>query len=397
MGLIVQKFGGTSVADTDKIKNIVSFAERELAFNNQLIIVVSAMAGVTNHLITLCNEVSNLASCVKLQEYDAALATGEIVSAALVALALSEKNIRARSFAAWQVPLVTNNDAGQASVLDFDPTQIRECLNSGVIPVIAGFQGVNANDRITTLGRGGSDITAVLAAARLGATRCDIYTDVEGVYSSDPRIVHNARLLKSVSYDQMLEFAACGAKVLHPRAVEIAMRYNVNLRVLSSFSGNDGTSIIKELKTMEQKSITGIASNKNLLNVEVLCATLKINELCLTMLEHNIHINFIQSQTGGNCSFISPLSDKNKLELLLENLKHNGKIKDFKISTNIAIIAVIGYGIKSDGQVLRSILTKLKSADVTVKMIEVSEIKISILIDDKNTEKAVRALHELIE
>lgn len=397
MELIVQKFGGTSVADTGKIKNIVSFAERELALNNQLVIVVSAMAGVTNHLITLCNEVSNLAGCAKLKEYDAALATGENVSAALVALALVEKNIRARSFAAWQVPLVTNNDPGQASVLDFDPTQIRECLNSGVIPVIAGFQGVNANDRITTLGRGGSDITAVLAAASLSATRCDIYTDVEGVYSSDPRIVHDAKLLKLVSYDRMLEFAACGAKVLHPRAVEIAMRYNVNLRVLSSFSGNDGTSIIKELETMEQKSITGIASNKNLLNIEVLCATIEINELCLTMLERNIHINFIQSLTGGNGSFISPISDKSKLELLLDNLKHNGKIKDFKISADIAIIAVIGYGIKSDGQVLHSILTKLKSTDVTVKMIEVSEIKISILIDDKNTEKAVSALHELVE
>jgi aspartate kinase len=395
--LIVQKFGGTSVADTEKIKNIVSFAERELAFNNQLVIVVSAMAGVTNHLITLCNEVSTLASCAKLQEYDTALATGEIVSAALVALTLQEKNISARSFAAWQVPLVTNNDAGQASVLDFDPTQIRECLNSGIIPVIAGFQGVGANGRITTLGRGGSDITAVLTAARLGAARCDIYTDVEGVYSSDPRIVHNAKLLKSVSYDQMLELAACGAKVLHPRAVEIAMRYNVNLRVLSSFSGNNGTSITKEVEIMEQKSITGIASNKNLLNVEVLCATTGINELCLTMLEHNIHINSIQTMARGNCSFISPISDKNKLELLLENLKQNGKIKEFKISPDIAIIAVIGYGIKSDAQVLHSILTKLKSADVTVKMIEVSEIKISILIDDKNTEKAVSALHELVE
>ena len=398
MRLIIQKFGGTSIADTTKIKTIVSVIEKELAQKSQLVIVVSAMAGVTNQLIKLCNEVSTLTDSSKLQEYDAALSSGEIVSAALLALALQEKNIKARSFAAWQLPLQTNDNASQASVQHFDVACIKECLEFNVIPIIAGFQGVSPGNRITTLGRGGSDITAVHAAAVLKADRCDIYTDVEGVFSADPKIVCHARMLATVSYRQMLEFASSGAKVLHPHSVEIAMRYNINLRVLSSFSSNSGTSIIKEIKTTEQNFITGITSNKNLLNVEVSGADIDISELCIIISEHDIQIEFMQSTQlpEGNYSFLSSISDKNNLELLLNKLKDVQKIKSFNIHSDIATVTVVGYGIKSDCKVLHSIMLKLKSTNIPIKMIEISEIKITILINNIYTEKAISALHELI-
>ncbi|HJD63838.1 MAG TPA: aspartate kinase [Rickettsia endosymbiont of Sericostoma sp.] len=403
MSIIVQKFGGTSVANIARIKEIIPIIKWEKQHGNQLVIVVSAMAGVTNQLVTLCNEVSSLKTSSQLAEYDAALCSGEMVTASLLALELQQQGIDARSVLAWQLPILTNDNYSKALVEQISTSLLTECIKQDIIPVVAGFQGISNNNRLATLGRGGSDTTASLIAAAMQADRCDIYTDVEGVFTADPRIVPGAKKLSQISFEEMLEFASCGAKVLHPRSLEAAIRYNVPIRVLSSFSlplyhEDSGTLITSREKIMENKKITGITSNKNLLKLVVNSTQLNFSKICNLITNHNIHLELMENiEEYRQYSFIIQLSDKNKLQHLLDDLKNANQINNFIIDSQISIVSIIGHGIKNDHNFLDMVLTELEKQNISVKMIQISEIKISLLIKDLDTEKTIRCLHQLFE
>ncbi len=392
MALIVQKFGGTSVADPARIKEVVRFIKLEIEKNNQVIVVVSAMSGVTNQLVTYCQELSSLSSDEMLAEYDSALASGEIVTAALLALRLKEEGFAARSILAWQLPITTDKSHGKALVQSIDTKLLENCIENRIIPIIAGFQGVTPENRYSTLGRGGSDTTAALVASAIKADRCDIYTDVAGVFTADPRIVHQAKKLSNLSFEEMLEFASSGAKVLHSRCVAVALRYNIPIRVLSSFSSGDeaGTLITMKDKIMESRVISGITSNKNLLLASIEPAAAKFIKICSFIADNNVHIESISRN-----DVIVQLSDRGKLETLLHDMKTSGNIQNFVLRMNIAIVSIVGHGIKNDSALISKILGKLEEHEIAVETLQTSEIKVSILINDQDTEKAVRLMHEL--
>lgn len=396
--LIVQKFGGTSLANTQRIKEVAEIIFSEINRGNKVIVVVSAMAGVTNELVNLCNDISDLTSNDQLAEYDSALATGEIVTASLMALALQSKNAKARSVFAWQLPIITDTNHSKALVTSYDTKLLKHCLDNDIIPVISGFQGVTEFNRFSTFGRGGSDTTATLTASAMMANRCDIYTDVEGVFTADPRIVHAAKKLDHISFEEMLEFSSSGAKVLHPRSVEIAMRYDIPIRVLSSFSLGTGTLIKSKDKVMENTIITGITSNKNLLKVTINGSTLKSSKLYNLIRLGNINVEImVNLNLAKDFFFVVQLHDKNRLEDLLNELMLTKQIEKFSIDAKISIISVIGYGIKNDSTIMQKIIDKLEEESVPIMMLEISEIKVSILIDDDYTEKSVQKLHDLCE
>jgi len=394
MALIVQKFGGTSLADIARIKAVTAIIKAEIANNNQVIVVASAMAGVTTQIIALCSELSGLNEHKAIAEYDSALCSGEIVSSSLLALSLQTEGIEARSVLAWQLPLITNSSYSKALVESVDINLLKECLEQGIVPVIAGFQGITKHMRSSTLGRNGSDTTAVIIASAMQAARCDIYTDVDGVFTADPRIIHDARKLDHISFEEMLAFASSGAKVLHPRSAEIAMRYNVEVRVLSSFNGENsidqkqGTLITSQDKIMESRTITGITSNKNLLQLVMENALSDSRQICDALARHDIHIEFMNTNP---LSFIIPLSDIERVEKIIAGME--GVI----INTDISFVSIVGYGIKNDPGLVSEVLAKLFEAGIKVSMLQVSEIKISLLVNDKDTEKAVQVLSELVD
>ncbi|AEV92649.1 MULTISPECIES: aspartate kinase [spotted fever group] len=399
MALIIQKFGGTSVANIDRIKKIVPIIKTEIAKNNQVIVVVSAMAGVTNQLVTLCNEVSSLNNISQFAEYDVALSSGEIVTASLLALALQEEDIKARSFLAWQLPMLTDNNHSKALVESITTDLLEKYLQLNTIPIIAGFQGINKSNRLTTLGRGGSDTTAALIAAAMKADRCDIYTDVEGIFTADPRIIPNAKKIKEIDFLEMLELASSGAKVLHPRAGELVMRYKIDMRVLSTFSPDtEGTLITSKDKNMENGIINSITSNKNLLKISVKSMSLSFLQVANMITQNNNHIEFMQEiKNNEEYSFITNLTDKNNLQALLTNLKDDKQIQDFTFDTEIATISLIGYGIKNDCKLLETILSKLTNDNINVHMIQLSEVKITLFINDQDAEKTIFNLYNLFK
>ncbi|WP_016917162.1 aspartate kinase [Rickettsia honei] len=399
MALIIQKFGGTSVANIDRIKKIVPIIKTEIAKNNQVIVVVSAMAGVTNQLVTLCNEVSSLNNISQCAEYDVALSSGEIVTASLLALALQEEDIKARSFLAWQLPMLTDNNHSKALVESITTDLLEKYLQLNTIPIIAGFQGINKSNRLTTLGRGGSDTTAALIAAAMKADRCDIYTDVEGIFTADPRIIPNAKKIKEIDFLEMLELASSGAKVLHPRAGELVMRYKIDMRVLSTFSPDtEGTLITSKDKNMENGIINSITSNKNLLKISVKSMSLSFLQVANMITQNNNHIEFMQEiKNNEEYSFITNLTDKNNLQALLTNLKDDKQIQDFTFDTEIATISLIGYGIKNDCKLLETILSKLTNDNINVHMIQLSEVKITLFINDQDAEKTIFNLYNLFK
>ncbi|WP_016770325.1 aspartate kinase [Rickettsia sibirica] len=399
MALIIQKFGGTSVANIDRIKKIVPIIKTEIAKNNQVIVVVSAMAGVTNQLVTLCNEVSSLNNISQFAEYDVALSSGEIVTASLLALALQEEDIKARSFLAWQLPMLTDNNHSKALVESITTDLLEKYLQLNTIPIIAGFQGINKSNRLTTLGRGGSDTTAALIAAAMKADRCDIYTDVEGIFTADPRIIPNAKKIKEIDFLEMLELASSGAKVLHPRAGELVMRYKIDMRVLSTFSPDtEGTLITSKDKNMENGIINSITSNKNLLKISVKSISLSFLQVANMITQNNNHIEFMQEiKNNEEYSFITNLTDKNNLQALLTNLKEDKQIQDFTFDTEIATISLIGYGIKNDCKLLETILSKLTNDNIDVHMIQLSEVKITLFINDQDVEKTIFNLYNLFK
>lgn len=381
MSIIVQKFGGTSVADIKKIQNIVDIIISSQKSGDKIVVIVSAMAGVTNQLSNYCMSITSLDNNNKLGEYDVALTSGEIVTSALLALALQEKGIKAKSMLAWQIPIITDDQFSKSLVIDIKNNKLIDYINDDVIPIIAGFQGVTEHGNLTTLGRGGSDTTACAVAASIEADRCDIYTDVDGIFTADPRLVNNSRLIDIMSYEEMLEFAAMGAKVLHARAVQIGMRYNIPIRVLSSFSQNQGTIITNYKNIMEKSKITGITHNKNIASITIQDTS---ESLLLDLSRHNINIDFIE-YSNDKTIIIIPLSDLSIARTIISEFS--------EIYTNIAFVSVIGLGIKNDSYTMSVILSIFRENNISIRMITTSEIKISLLISEELTEKAVKILH----
>ena len=392
MSIIVQKFGGTSVADVIRIQKIVDkiIAARDLG--NKVVVVVSAMAGVTNQLANYCASVSDLSLQSNLAEYDVALSSGEIVTAALLALALQQRGISAHSVLSWQLPIKTDDSFSKALINDVDISLLHQYMNDDIVPIIAGFQGVNASNKLTTLGRGGSDTTALAIAAGLKAKRCDIYTDVEGVFTTDPRLVNRAKKIDVLSYEEMLEFTSMGAKVLHTRAVQIGMRYDVPIRVLSSFSDGPGTMITKQSDIMEQDKITGIAHNKN-----IACLYIKIDDaknlddLLSKLASAKVNIDTMQREGDAKILIIIPLSDAQIAKKILDEMGAS-----YKIRTDAAFVSVIGFGLKNNPCLFSTIFSLLNANNIKILMMLSSEIKISIMVPEDQTELVLKIIHEAL-
>lgn len=408
MARIVMKFGGTSVADLDRIRNVARFVRREAEAGNAVIVVVSAMAGETNRLVALCKEAGEPAPGIGAHgvEYDAVVSSGEQVTSGLLALVLQNQGFRARSWQGWQIPLETDLAHGKARIADIDPEAIGAAVDGGEIAVVAGFQGIAPDGRIATLGRGGSDTTAVALAAAVGAARCDIYTDVDGVYTTDPRIHKLARRIDRISYEEMLEMASVGAKVLQTRSVELAMAYKVRVRVLSSFDPPEapgpGTIICDEEDIVEKKIVSGITPSHDEAKISLLAVPDEPGRAAaiFTLLaDANINVDMIvqsPSRAPGhaNISFTIPEADLDRAVALLKDAKDSLGYSALQSDRSVVKISVIGVGMKSHAGVASVMFKTLADRGINIQNISTSEIKISVLIDSQYAELAVRALHQ---
>jgi len=403
MALIVQKFGGTSVADTARIKNAANLVAREVQRGNKVVVVVSAMSGVTNQLVAFTKEVSNLYEIGDLEEQDAAVASGEQVTSALMALALRSKGLHAHSYQGWQIPVITDKSFSKARIKTIKSDEIHKRLDSGEVVVVPGFQGVTADNRITTLGRGGSDTSAVALAAALKADRCDIYTDVDGVYTCDPRIVPKARKLEKITYEEMLEMASQGAKVLQTRSVEMAMNYKVKLQVLSSFADVPGTMLVDEEEIVESQRVTGLAYNRDEARVTLVSVPNVpgvASNIFLPLAKASINVDMIvQNVTEGgketDMTFTVGKGDLARAMAILKDPANGIGFKGVTTDTNVSKISVIGVGMRSHAGVAAEMFQALSQKGINLLVISTSEIKISVLIDDSFTELALRTLHSV--
>jgi aspartate kinase len=398
MARIVQKFGGTSVAGIDRIKNVARRIKREADAGNQVVVVVSAMAGVTNQLVAWTTEVARLGDS---REYDSVVATGEQVTAGLLALTLQDMGLSARSWLGWQVPIRTDAVHGRARILDIPVDDLTARLEAGEIAVLAGFQGISPDGRITTLGRGGSDTSAVALAAALGAERCDIFTDVDGVYTSDPRIVAKARKLDRITYEEMLEFASQGAKVLQTRSVEMAMNHRVRIQVLSSFEDVPGTLVVDEDEILEKQVVSGIAYSRD----EAKVVLRKVPDrpgvaaaIFGPLAEHAINVDMIVQNISddGKTTDLTFTVTKADLARTVAALEAQKKILGFvalKPDPNVVKISVIGVGMRSHAGVAQKMFSTLAEKGINIQVISTSEIKVSVLVAEEYAELAVRALH----
>ncbi len=402
MALIVMKFGGTSVAGIPEIESAADKVAEEVAGGHQVAVVVSAMAGVTNQLVEYCRAISPLHDT---KEYDAVVASGENVTSGLMALALQKKRIHARSWQGWQVPVLCSEIHGRARILEIDGAAIRARLDVGEVAVVAGFQGVTRAGRITTLGRGGSDTTAVALAAALGAARCDIYTDVAGVYTADPRLVPQARKLVRISYEEMLELASTGAKVLHARAVEMGMKHRMPVQVLSTFEdpvGSDfpGTMVIHEEDMMEQEVVNGITCSRDEAKVTLLRLADKPGIAARVfgpLADADINVDMIVqniSQDGAHTDMTFTVA-RADLPRALQVIRNNPDLKDTEVRADEALakISAVGIGMKSHAGVAQTMFRALADKSINIQVISTSEIKISVLVAAEYAELAVRALH----
>ncbi|MBF0178718.1 MAG: aspartate kinase [Magnetococcales bacterium] len=403
MSLIVQKYGGTSVGTLDRIRNVAARAIKAHRAGNQVVVTVSAMSGETNRLVALVEDLSG--GNYSKREYDVVVSTGEQVSIGLLAIAIESLGVPARSYQGWQVRFVTDSVHSKARILDVESEKIRADLAEGRIVVVAGFQGMDQEGSVTTLGRGGSDTSAVALAAALEADFCDIYTDVDGVYTTDPRIVPKARKLDRISYEEMLEMASLGAKVLQTRSVELAMKYNVPVRVLSSLEEGTGTLLTKEDDVMEQVVVSAIAFNRDEAQITVQGVPDKPGVAALifgTLADANINVDMIiqnisASSGDTDVTFTVPKGDyKQALAILKEPV---GRIGATNVTGNpdIAKVSVIGVGMRSHSGVARRMFKALSADNINIRMISTSEIKISVVIDEKYMELAVRTLHQAFE
>jgi len=386
MALVVQKFGGTSVADIDKIKNVAAKAIREKKAGNEVVVVLSAMAGETDRLIALANKA---AESPNEREYDSLISTGEHVTVTLLAIVLNSMGYRAKSFLGFQAKILTDNAHKKARISLIDTDAIKKELKQGTIVVVAGFQGVDESNNITTLGRGGSDTSAVALAAALKADQCDIYTDVDGVYTTDPNICNKARRLDKISYDEMLEMAMTGAKVLQPRSVEMAKKYNVPVYVKSTFSDKGGTLVTKEDKDMEKEIISGITYDRDQAKITVVHVPDKPGvaaSLFTPLSEHNISVDMIiqNASAEGFTDLTFTVSKK--------EMKEAQKIVE--VDDDVAKVSIIGVGMVSHSGVAAKMFKTMSAESINIMMISTSEIKISCIIKRKYTELAVTALHD---
>ena len=397
MALIVMKFGGTSVADLDRIRSVAGRVKREVDAGNQVAVVVSAMSGVTNQLVAWCQALSPLHDA---REYDSVVATGEQVTSGLLAIALQALGVESRSWSGWQVPLHTDGAHGRARIKSVDGAALLAAMAAGQVPVVAGFQGIAPESRISTLGRGGSDTSAVALAAALRADRCDIYTDVDGVYTTDPRITSKARKLDKIAYEEMLELASVGAKVLQTRSVELAMKERVRVQVLSSFEDKPGTLVVDEDEIVEQAIVSGIAYSRD---------------------EAKITLRHVPDRPGVAAAIFGPLSQSNvNVDMIVQNVSADG-LTDMTFTVgradlartqsileanraaigsstvvtdpDVAKISVVGVGMRSHAGVANTMFATLAAKGINIQVISTSEIKVSVLIAAEYTELAVRALH----
>ena len=398
MELVVLKFGGTSVADVPQIKKIALKVKGEVDQGNKVIVVVSAMSGVTNNLIDLVNQTSKNFS---LSEHDVVLSTGEQITSALLSIALEELSLKARSWMGWQVPIVSDNTHGKAVIKDIKTSNIMDSLKRGYIAIVSGFQGISEDNRITTLGRGGSDTTAVALAAAFSADRCDIYTDVEGVYTTDPRIVKKAKKLDFITYEEMLELASQGAKVLQTRSVALAMKYNVNLRVLSSFANVPGTLIAEERGNMEKSEISGIAHSLNEAKItlsDIPDQPGQAAKIFGALAEFSINVDMIVQSSSINhgstdMTFTIPETDLLMAEKVIKKIKGNIGFKKFTSETNVVKISIVGNAMRSQSGIAKTMFQTLAKNHINIQVISTSEIKISVLISSEYYELAMRSLH----
>ena len=397
MSRIVMKFGGTSVANLECIRNVALRVKKEVDQGNQVSVFVSAMAGTTDKLIGWVEGISPLHDA---REYDTVVSAGEQITSGLLALALQDIGVPARSWQGWQVPFKTNQAHSAAQVEEIEIEGLTERLIEGTVCVIAGFQGISIDNRITTLGRGGSDTSAVALAAAIGADRCDIYTDVEGVFTADPRIVPSAQKLEKVTYEEMLEMASLGAKVLQTRSVVMAMNHKVRVQVLSSFTDKPGTLLIDEDEIVENKIVSGITYAKN--EAQVMLVGVKNNpgiasDVFKGLANENINVDMIiQNETEGgrktDITFTVAENDAAKAEKIL-NEADNIDFKKLITDMNVAKISVIGVGMRSHSGVAATMFETLADRGINIQVISTSEIKISVLIEAAYTELAVRSLH----
>ena len=394
MEIVIQKFGGTSVADLSKIRNVASIIKTEIETGKQIVAIVSAMAGTTNALITKCSEISKLDQQSHLREYDAALASGEIITSSLLALQLQSMGLQAKSLQGWQIPLKTDDTHSNSQIINIDTKILKKILKSGMIPVITGFQGITPSGDVSTLGKGGSDTSAALIAASLNAIRCDIYTDVDGVYSADPRIVHTAKKIDVIDIDELYALCTAGAKVLHPRAALAAKRYRFPIRILSSFADVAGTIVEIKATNMESKFITAITSDKNLLKIDIEYNTGDFAKIIGNFIDDSISIQQTYNLGNGTATIITNLTDKNKCQKLLEHLKNDSLlIKKHELSANISTVTIVGYGIKNDKRLSWKLIEILTDNSIEIFASHLSDIKMSVLIDEQNNEKVIKLLH----
>ena len=407
MPVLVMKFGGTSVATLDRIKRAAKRVGVEVAKGYDVIVIVSAMSGKTNELVGWVNETSPLFDA---REYDAVVSSGENVTAGLMALTLQEMDIPARSWQGWQVPVLTTSSHSAARIEDIPNENINAKFAEGMrVAVVAGFQGISPEGRITTLGRGGSDTTAVAFAAAFEADRCDIYTDVDGVYTTDPRICEKARKLDRIAFEEMLELASLGAKVLQTRSVELAMRYKVRLRVLSSFeeqSDDAGTLVCDEEEIMESKVVAGVAHSRDEAKLTLISVADRpgIAATIFTALsDANVNVDMIVqniSEEGRtDMTFSCPIDQVARAEVALADAKEKGVLNFGELDAETAVckVSVVGIGMRSHTGVAAKMFRVLSDEGINIKVITTSEIKISVLIDRKYMELAVQALHDAFE
>jgi aspartate kinase len=413
MARLVMKFGGTSVADIDRIRNVARHVKREVDAGHSVAVVVSAMSGKTNELVGWCRQAAPLHDA---REYDAVVASGEQVTSGLLALTLEDMGINARSWQGWQLPIVTSNAHGSARILDINGAElIKRFKERQEVAVIAGFQGVHKDTgRITTLGRGGSDTSAVAVAAAIGAERCDIYTDVDGIYTTDPRVVPRARRMSKIAYEEMLELASLGAKVMQVRSVELGMVHNVRIFVRSSFDKPEdidphgtppGTLICGEEEILEQQVVTGIAFSKDEAQISLRRLQDKPGVAAAIfgpLAENNINVDMIVQSVSADgktadLTFTVPASDYERAADVLAKARNEIGYDHLDGSTDVAKVSVIGIGMRSHAGVAATAFKALADRKINIRAITTSEIKFSLLIDAEYTELAVRTLHSIYE
>jgi aspartate kinase len=398
--IIVQKFGGTSVGSEERIASVAKIVQKA-SLENAIVVVVSAMSGETNRLINLAKSFGDNPS---KREFDALISTGEKVSAALLAMALQQIGVSAKSFSASQISMKTTSTYSKAKILEVDGDKIQETLDAGIVPIITGFQGITESGDVTTLGRGGSDTTAVAIAAQMKAERCDIYTDVDGIYTTDPRIVPEAKKLDTITMEEMLEMAGQGAKVIQIRAVEFANKYKVPVRVLSSFESGNGTLISLEENNMENGLVSGIAFQKDQVKFTLhgvsdtpgmafgILGPLSNANIEVDVIVQNVSVN-------GKTDFTFTVSKDDEIAAtgVIDSLKGSLEFDDLLIDSSIAKVSLVGVGMRTHAGIASSAFKALSQAGINIQMISTSEIKITIVIQEKETDQAVNALHSEFE